>query len=89
MSCCCCSPEGAGITLGGVVFVVAVALIATHLAAVLHFLLMVLIGTLALGTILTVVAALTVWKVRNKASSATARYTVEQVPDRAITGQVF
>jgi hypothetical protein len=89
MSCCCCTPEGAGITLGGIAFVFLVAFVALNMAAILHFLLMVLLGTLAVGTVITTVGALAVWRMRSVKPATTARYTVEQVPrDDVLEGEV-
>lgn len=90
MSCCCCSPQGAGITAGGVLAVIAIALIVTHLAAILHFLLIVLIGVLAIGTVTVAAGAILAWRMHLFTNAATDSYTVEQVRDHSvIEGEVI
>jgi hypothetical protein len=68
--------------------VFAVAFVVLHLAAILHFLLMVLIGTVVTGTAITVVAAFTAWRMHAIKPAATARYTVEVSDQHVIDGQI-
>lgn len=90
MSCCCCTPESAGITLGGILLAAGVAFVVINMAAILHFLLMVLLGTLTVGTAITAVGALVAWRMHAITPAPTVRYHVEQVPDgRVLEGEVI
>lgn len=84
MSCCCCSAKEAGISLAGVLFVALVAFVALNFAAIIHFLLMVLIGVLAVSTAVTAVAGLVAWRMHAIRAAPTARYHVEQETDRPV-----
>lgn len=89
MSCCCCSAEGAGVTLAGIAAVIVIAFVVINLAAILHFLLMVLIGVLAAGTVVTALGAAVAYGMHRVRAAPTARYTVERVPDHyTIDGEV-
>ena len=90
MSCCCCSPKEAGISVGGVLMIAGLVLIALNLSVILHFLLMVLIGVLAVGTTVTAIAALAAWRLHAITDAPTAHYTVGVVSDSdAIGTQAF